>query len=94
MSFDFPANIERDIERYARSKHITPSEAAVQLIEDGLRANEKKPNGKRKVSQEDLEVLREKVPLFAFLDTLPDDVAEAMEETSKEIRAERFVPRG
>jgi len=26
MSFEFPANVERDIERYAQAEHISPTE--------------------------------------------------------------------
>ncbi len=93
MSFDFPANIEREIERYALSESISPAEAAVKLVQDALR-NKKPKAPKREITEADLETLRQNVPIFAFLEKLPDHVIDGMEATSKQIRAERFAPRG
>lgn len=42
MSFDLPANIERDLERYAQAEHISPSEAAVKFIPSGLKSSKRK----------------------------------------------------
>ncbi len=93
MSFEFPANVERVIERYAQSEHISPSEAAVKLVQEALKA--KKPKVvKREITEADLGALRQNVPIFAFLEKLPDNVIEGMEAASKHIRAERFAPRG
>jgi|GEM_PF-4772177 len=36
MSFDLPANLEREIENYAQAEHISPEEAAVRLLEEIL----------------------------------------------------------
>ena len=92
MSFEFPANVERVIERYAQSEQISPSEAAVKLVQEALKA--KKPKVvKREITEADLETLRQNVPIFAFLESLPDSVIEGMEAASKQTRAERFAPR-
>lgn len=93
MIFEFPASLEREIEQYAAIEHISPSEAAVKLIQDGLRTKKRKPV-KHEITEADLETLRKNIPMFAFLENLPDSVVEGMEETSNEIRAERFTPRG
>jgi len=93
MYFEFPASLEREIEQYAATEHISPSEAAVKLIEAALRTKKPKPV-KHEITEADLETLRVNIPMFAFLENLPDSVVEAMEATSKEIRAERFIPRG
>jgi len=42
MSFDLPANIERDLERYAEAEHISPAEAFVKLIQSGLKGKRRK----------------------------------------------------
>lgn len=39
MVIDIPANIETEIERYAREKALTHDEAVVRLLETGLRAS-------------------------------------------------------
>ena len=92
MSFEFPANVERDIEVYAHAKHISASEAVVQLVQDALKA--KKPKSKRnEITEAELEELRT-IPTFAFFEKLPLETVECMEAASSEIRAERFRPRG
>ena len=93
MSFDFPANVERDSERYALIEHITPSEAVVKLVQDALEAKKRK-TARREITEADLETLRKNVPIFAFFEKLPDSVIDGMEATSKQIRGERFTPRG
>ena len=42
MSFDFPANLEREIEQYAAAEHISPTEAAVKLLAEALKAKKRK----------------------------------------------------
>jgi len=43
MSLDIPAEIERDIERFAQQEHITSEEAALRLIKTGLAAKDIAP---------------------------------------------------
>ena len=92
MSFELPANVERDLEKYAQAEHISPAEAAVKFIQSGLKSSKRK--AAHKVTEADLETLRQNVPIFAFLENLPDDVIDGLEATSKQIRAERLTPRG
>lgn len=93
MSFDFPANIQQDIQQYAQEERISSEEALLKLVQTGLKATKRKAV-KNEITEANLRTLRENVPIFAFLENLPDGVVDAMEETSKQIRTERFVPRG
>jgi len=93
MSFDFPASVERDIERYAQDEHISSAEAVVQLVRDALKAK-KRNAANRKFTEADLETLRRNVPIFAFLEKLPDGVLDGIQAATNEIRAEGFTPRG
>lgn len=92
MSFELPANLERELERYAQAEHMSPAEAAAKLIQSGLRASNRKAS--HEVDEADLEILRQNVPFFAFLEGLPDDVIDGIEAASEQIRSERFTPRG
>jgi hypothetical protein len=92
MSFDLPANIERDLERYAQAEQITPAEAVVKFVQSGLKAKRRKA-GRSELTEAELDQLR-KSPTAQFFGALPTHVVDEMEKASKEIRAERFVPRG
>jgi hypothetical protein len=92
MSFDLPASVERDLERYARAEHISPADAVVRLVQSGLESSKRK--AEHKIKEADLKTLRENVPFFAFMEKLPDDVVEGMQASSKQFRAEEFIPRG
>ena len=92
MSFELPASLERDLERYAQSEHISPAEALVKFVQSGLKSTKRK--AKPQVTEADLETLRRNVPIFAFMESLPDDVVGGMQAASKQFRAERFTPRG
>ena len=104
MSFDLPATVEQDILRYARAEHISADEAVLQIVEVGLRAvrqrstrpvaGRTKKAAKHEITEADLETLRQNLPIFAFLEQLPDSVIDGMEAASKQIRAERCSPRG
>jgi hypothetical protein len=93
MSFDLPASLEREIEQYAQTEHISPKEAAVQLLSEILQVKKRK-TPKAKVTEADLETLRQNVPFFAFMEKLPEDVVQGMQSASKQFRAEKFIPRG
>lgn len=92
MSFDIPASVERDIEQYAQAERISPAEAVVKLIQSGLKANKTKAGAKSDLSADEWQTLRA-IPGFAFLEALPDEVADRIETASKRTRAERFSPR-
>ena len=91
MSFDLPASLERDLEKYAQIEHISPAEAAIKFIQSGLKAKKQKTASKR-MSEDELEQLRQD-PTVAFFERLPDHALEQMQTASKQIRAERFAPR-
>jgi hypothetical protein len=92
MSIDLPLNVARDLEAYAQAEHISPAEAAVKFIQAGLKSSRRKTG--REITEADLETLRQNLPIFAFFEKLPDSVIDGMETASKQIRAERFTPRG
>ena len=92
MSFDLPASIERDLERYAQAEHISPAEAVVKFVQSGLKSSKRK--AKQEITEADLETLRQNVPFFAFMEKLPEGVVQGMQAASKQFRAERFIPRG
>jgi len=104
MSFDYPAAIQQDIQQYAQTEHITADEAALKIVQLGLNAIRKRPGRAKapskpkapahEITEAALETLRQSVPIFAFLEKLPDSVIDGMEAASKQIRAERFTPRG
>jgi len=60
------------MERCALDEHISPAEAAVTLIQDGLNATLRKP-ASRTLSEADWQRLRED-PTVAFFERLPDHV--------------------
>jgi len=89
VSFDFPANVERDIERYASSARITPAEAAVKLVRAGLEAQEATTNG---LTEEEWEKLRA-IPMIAFGESLSDEDIDRLEAYSRELRGSGPDPR-
>lgn len=92
MSLELPASVERELERYALERKITPTQAALSFIRSGLQAS--RMSAERPLSEQEIEELRQNVPFFAFLDALPDEVIDEMERSSQELRSERFIPRG
>jgi len=88
MSFDLPINVEGDLERYVQDEHIASAEVVVKLVQSGKR------KAKIQITEADLETLRQNLPIFAFMEKLPDEVIQGMQAASKEFRAERFPPRG
>ena len=92
MSFDLPASIERELEQYAQAEHITPVEAAVKFIQSGLKAKRRKTS-QQTLTEAQTEQLRNS-PTAMFFGGLSDHALEQMEKASKQIHAERFLPRG
>lgn len=88
MSFDFPAQVERDIRRYAEAHRLSPDEAATRLIQDALKAEEEG------ITDEDLAKLREMDPAVDFFAGLSDSVIDHIEKAYYESRAEMLTPRG
>jgi hypothetical protein len=72
MSFDLPANIERDLERYAQSLDITPAEAALKIIQSGLKASNR--TGKNVlITDSDLDEFYEAFPGFKSFEDVTDE---------------------
>ena len=92
MSFDLPADLERELELYALRERISLTDALTKLVKRGLKSSKRKVDVE--VTDSDLETLRRNVPIFAFMQNLPEEVVQGMETASKQIRAERFNPRG
>ncbi len=72
MSFDFPASVQLDIQQYARTEHISADEAALKIVQLGLKAIRQRaarpaPVPKRKaaatpLTQDELATLDEHFP--------------------------------
>jgi hypothetical protein len=91
MSFDFPANIERDIREYAQAERISSEEATLKIVKAGLKAIRRAAKGE--LTAEEWQKVQEADPGFAFFAKLPDSVIDRIAEASKQTRAERFTPR-
>lgn len=94
MSYHFPASLERDIEEYAQDENISPTDAAIRLIQDALAAS------KHKVSEEasdiDDQILQLKAlnRTFGLLEDVPDEQIDRMSATIERMKAEEFPSRG
>jgi hypothetical protein len=93
MSFDIPAELQIEIDRYAQDEHISPETATVRLIQQALSANVAKPPLPR-ITDAEIEALKARIPLLAYFASLPDNLVESLERTSQEIRAEALASRG
>lgn len=79
MSFDLPANLDRDIQRFAETHHISHEEALVTLIKTGLSASAGKGNDRPDNPSH----------LIGFLSSAPE-VAVRIREIATERRTEMF----
>ena len=72
MSFDLSASLERDLEEYARTEHITPTEAAVKFIQSGLKAKRRKAEV-AVVTDSDVEAYYKALPGIKALEDVTDE---------------------
>jgi hypothetical protein len=80
MSFDLPASIERELERYAQAEHISPEEAAIKFIQSGLKAKRRKPEVEALDMDEQIRQLKALAPgTFGQLEDVPDEQIRRME---------------
>lgn len=82
MSYDFPVSIERDILRYAQAEQISPTEAAVRLVQTGLKATRRK-TAVTPLTDEELAQIGE---MFPALDALADVSEEQWSRIDKSVR--------
>ena len=102
MSSDIPQmhfadnSYEAQVIEAVVNRDLVTVEEAIRRAHRTVEVKPRQPSSKRsgKVTEADLDVLRQKVPYFAFMESLPDDVVEGMQAASKQFRAERLVPRG
>jgi hypothetical protein len=90
MSFEFPANLERDIERFARAEHISPTDAAARLIQDGLKAKKQKSPKEDLVTDEQIRQLKALDLLFGLLEDVPEGQIDRMEASIQRMNRARF----
>ena len=92
MSFELPASLEQDLERFAQSKNITPTEAAVKLIRDALATAGRRG---RQSNEEavDWERFQDLVPGAGLFRALPEGTVGDLAKSSLRIRAEKLKTR-
>jgi hypothetical protein len=102
MGYAIPHQYEPQIQQIAQSQHITTAEAVDRVVRAGLERigptvisddgkQAKIPEGE--LSEEEWQQLRA-IPMFAFLENLPDSVANSIEAASEQARKETLTPRG
>lgn len=93
MSFDLPASVEREVQRYAETEHISPAEAVVRLIQDALKAKHKGTD-ESLVLDEQIRQLKALAPgTFGLLEDVPDEQIDHMATTIRRMKREGFSPR-
>jgi len=87
MSFDLPASVERDLERYAQDEHITPAEAVAKLVQNALKDRESKPQpiATGPLTEEEWAKLRVD-PTFIFFSRFSESEIDEMEAASRDLR--------
>jgi len=73
MSFDLPANLERDIEQYAQAEHISPNEVVVRLLSKALSGTRRKAKSLTPLTEEELAALDRFFPGLDALDDVTDE---------------------
>ncbi|RYG99233.1 MAG: hypothetical protein EON58_04670 [Alphaproteobacteria bacterium] len=92
MSLDLPINVERDIERYAQAEHLTPTEAAVKLIQSGLKANRRTLSADL-VTDEQIRQLKALDSSFGLLEDVSEESIDRMAATIQGMKQEGFTAR-
>jgi hypothetical protein len=84
MSFDFPATIQQDIQQYAKAEHITVDEAALKIVQVGLKSlrprtarpvagTRRKAQDVAPITDEELANLDRLCPALKLLDDVTDE---------------------
>jgi hypothetical protein len=93
MSFDLPADVERELVRYAKAEHISPIEAAVKFIQSGLEASKSRVKNTDELSQSELDQLNGFGKTFGLLADVPDDTIDRIASTIERMKKEGFPNR-
>ena len=93
MRFEFFSRIDRDIQRFARTEHASPTNAAVRLIQDGLKAKRPKSPKEDLVTDEQIRQLKAIDPLFGLLEDVPEEQIDRMEASIQRMKRERLPTR-
>lgn len=80
MSFDLPLNVARDLEEYARAECISPADAAVKLIQSGLRAKRRKAEVAAPLTDAEMSYLDQMFPALDALDDVTEDQWKRIDE--------------
>jgi len=92
MSLDLPVSVEREVERYAVALHITPTEAAIKLIQSGLKASQRK-TGEDLVTDEQIRQLKALDSSYGLLEDVPAEKIDRMAATIQRMKREGFPSR-
>jgi len=87
MSFDLPANIEREVELYAESESISPAEAAIQLVQAGLQTAQEKGRTTL-ISDEEVAAFERAFPGLKYMDDVTDEEWDRVLERAKRMSME------
>lgn len=94
MSFDFPATIRQDIQQYAQEEHITTEEAALKIVQAGLKTIRRKAATETLDIDDQIRQLKVLAPgTFGLLEDVPDEQIKRMEATIRRMKRERFPTR-
>jgi len=94
MSIDLPADVQTDLERYAAAEHLSLVEAAVRLIQSGLKSKRRKKATDVYVTDEQISQLKALNGSFGLLEDVPEEQIDAMSRTIKRMKREGFPKRG
>lgn len=93
MGFEFPANIQRDIQEYALKERISSDEALVKLVLTGLKANKRKTTVSP-LTDEELNVIDHQFPGLGLLDDVTEAQWEGINKTIHRMKHARLSSGG
>jgi hypothetical protein len=104
MSFDFPATIQQDIQQYAKAEHITVDEAALKIVQVGLKSlrprtarpvagTRRKAQDVAPITDEELANLDRLCPALKLLDDVTDEEWDDVLKGARRMNREGFANR-
>jgi uncharacterized protein (DUF433 family) len=90
MSLDLPASVELELQQYAESEHISPLDAAVHLIQKGLKSSKRKARAVAPLTDDEIRQLDSLGKTFGLLADHSDEVIDRMAATINRMKQERF----